>query len=197
MVTPDGRTGLDSWPRLERRQLADERRHDEHGATETGVVVGTPHYLAPEVLRGSVANGKATWAPGVLHEMASGLCLGERPASELASAIRRTPAAPDRSLTPACIRRCPQSQASVTGERARCVRHSRRCRRSVIASATTAGRDRAPDRMVAILAAAISALGYMHRVRDSTRAQQRQMTRTPPGSGRHGRSLPTARRLRS
>src|SRR5207249_11273310 len=42
--------------------------------TETGAIVGTPHYLAPEVLRGGTATERSDlWALGVLlHEMASG-----------------------------------------------------------------------------------------------------------------------------
>jgi Tol biopolymer transport system component/predicted Ser/Thr protein kinase len=60
------------------------------GLTETGAIVGTPHYLAPEVLRGSRADERSDlWALGVLlHELASGALPFKGATSfELASAI--------------------------------------------------------------------------------------------------------------
>jgi eukaryotic-like serine/threonine-protein kinase len=69
---------------------------DEGGATqsmaltETGAIVGTPHYFAPEVLRGAVADERSDlWALGVLlFEMATGALPFKGTTSfELASAI--------------------------------------------------------------------------------------------------------------
>src|SRR4030095_849032 len=81
--------------------------------TETGAIIGTPHYLAPEVLHGGMANERSDlWALGVLRdEMASGTLPFQGTTSfELASAIMNDiPAAlPDRVPIGLqnCVRRC-------------------------------------------------------------------------------------------
>jgi eukaryotic-like serine/threonine-protein kinase len=92
LITPDGRVKVLDFG-LARRAWEPA---DEHGATlsmaltETGVIVGTPHYLAPEVLRGGIADERSDlWALGVLlHEMAAGtLPFRGATSFELASAI--------------------------------------------------------------------------------------------------------------
>jgi tetratricopeptide (TPR) repeat protein len=61
---------------LSRRNLEEsggESRPETHGLTSTGAVVGTPRYIAPEVLLGQVADARSDiWALGVvLYEMCS------------------------------------------------------------------------------------------------------------------------------
>ncbi|MGB8932877.1 MAG: protein kinase [Anaeromyxobacteraceae bacterium] len=82
----------------------DERETD---LTRAGMLVGSPSYLAPEVLGGDPADAKAdVWALGVtLYE----LLTGEKPfkgrdAEELFRAIRKGSFRRIRSITPACPR---------------------------------------------------------------------------------------------
>jgi len=92
VVTSDGRVKVLDFGLAQRASDAP----DEAGATlsmaltETGAIVGTPHYMAPEVLRGEKANQRSDlWALGVLlNEMASGTPPFKGATSfELASAI--------------------------------------------------------------------------------------------------------------
>ncbi|HSM93921.1 MAG TPA: serine/threonine-protein kinase [Anaeromyxobacteraceae bacterium] len=83
----------------------DQRETD---LTRSGMLVGSPSYLAPEVLGGDPADAKAdVWALGVtLYELVA----GEKPfrgrdADELFSAIRRGSFRRVRSLAPDCPRR--------------------------------------------------------------------------------------------
>ncbi len=91
MVTPEGRVKVLDFGIAKR---AWERSGDtlptELTLTATGVVVGSPQYLAPELLRGDPADARSDlWALGVvLHEMASGaLPFRGNTAFELSSAI--------------------------------------------------------------------------------------------------------------
>ncbi len=115
MITADGRAKvMDFGVARQAWEAPDEAVRTLEGTlTETGAIVGTPHYLAPEVLRGGRADERSDlWALGVLlHEMASGaLPFKGKTGFELASAILHDmPAAlPDR--VPAglqgCVRRC-------------------------------------------------------------------------------------------
>ena len=75
--------------------------------TETGAIVGTPHYLAPEVLRGEKADERSDlWALGVLlHEMASGALPFKGATSfELGSSIMHDMPAPLPERVPAGLR---------------------------------------------------------------------------------------------
>jgi serine/threonine-protein kinase len=83
----------------------DQRETD---LTRAGMLVGSPSYLAPEVLGGDPADGKAdVWALGVtLYELVT----GEKPfrgrdADELFGAIRKGSFRRIRSLAPDCPRR--------------------------------------------------------------------------------------------
>ena len=76
--------------------------------TETGVVVGTPQYLAPEILRGGEADPRSDlWSVGVvLYEMAS----GGRPfrgatSIELSAAVLNDPPEPPPARVPAGLAR--------------------------------------------------------------------------------------------
>jgi TolB-like protein/Tfp pilus assembly protein PilF len=113
MVTGEGRVKVLDFG-IARRKVADD---SEAPATRTmahtGSIVGTPGYLAPEVLRGSLADSRSDlWSLGVmLYEMAS----GARPfkattEAELASAILHdTPEALPARVPPglaAVVARC-------------------------------------------------------------------------------------------
>jgi serine/threonine-protein kinase len=81
---------------------------DDHSLTRAGMLVGSPSYMAPEVLAGEEAGTASdVWALGVsLFE----LLTGEKPfrgkdADELFAAIARGRFPPVRSLAPGCPRR--------------------------------------------------------------------------------------------
>ncbi len=78
MLTPEGRTKVLDFglaKRLPREELAEQPTRSGHSLTEAGQVVGTLHYLAPEVLRGQPADVRTDiWALGVLlYELATGV----------------------------------------------------------------------------------------------------------------------------
>ncbi len=88
--------------------LADEEGNQDPGLTRQGMLVGSPSYMAPEVLGGAEATPAAdVWALGVtLYELAC----GEKPfrganAEALFTAIRRGKIRRVRALAPDCPRR--------------------------------------------------------------------------------------------
>src|SRR6185503_15884423 len=76
MVTPPGRAKVLDFGLARRVDPESSQMVSGQGLslTETGVVVGTPHYLAPEVILGHEADGRSDlWTLGVLlYEMVSG-----------------------------------------------------------------------------------------------------------------------------
>ena len=85
---------------------ADEPRADMT-ITEPGMIVGTPHYLAPELLRGGRADARSDlWALGVLlYEMAAGGApFAGRTEYELSAAILNAMPAPLPPNVPAGLR---------------------------------------------------------------------------------------------
>ncbi len=107
IITPEGRVKVLDFG-LAKREVAnqaDVQTRSVASLTPAGAVVGTLHYIAPEVFRGEPADARSDiWALGVvLYEMAA----GKRPfqantAYELSSAIlRESPAPIPRALPPA------------------------------------------------------------------------------------------------
>jgi eukaryotic-like serine/threonine-protein kinase len=77
MLTPEGRTKVLDFglaKRLPTEDIAQRPTRTDGSLTEAGQVVGTLHYIAPEVLRGQPADTRADiWALGVLlYELATG-----------------------------------------------------------------------------------------------------------------------------
>jgi len=75
--------------------------------TETGAIVGTPHYLSPEVLHGGEADHRSDiWALGVMfHEMAAGtLPFQGQTTFELGAAIMQAAPPPLPASVPAGLR---------------------------------------------------------------------------------------------
>ena len=90
MITPEGRAMVLDFGLAKRfRQPGDDERNDP-GLTATGMILGTPNYLPPEILLGGSADARSDiWALGVLlYEMASGrLPFDGASMAELAGAI--------------------------------------------------------------------------------------------------------------
>jgi len=98
IVTPEGRAVVLDFG-LAKRDLAEDGSTEllSIAPTATGVVMGTPSYLSPEVLRGERATVQSdVWALGVvLYDMASGeLPFHGKSIAELGSAILKDPPAP-------------------------------------------------------------------------------------------------------
>ncbi len=125
MVSRDGEVKLMDFGIAKDQTAAD--------LTKVGMLVGSPSYLAPEVLAGELADSKSdVWALGVtLYELAS----GEKPfkgtdAEELFAAIRRGAFPRLRSIVPGfprrlakaierCLQRRPRTRWRDAGELAR------------------------------------------------------------------------------
>ncbi len=109
MVTPDGRAKLLDFGLAKR--LPDEDRVEVTRSirtlTQTGAIVGTLHYMAPEVLGGQPADPRSDiWSLGVLlFEMAGGsLPFQGRTTFELTSKVLREPPSPLPEHVPAALR---------------------------------------------------------------------------------------------
>jgi eukaryotic-like serine/threonine-protein kinase len=172
---------------------ADEPRADIT-ITEPGMIVGTPHYLAPELLRGGRADARSDiWALGILlYEMAAGgPPFAGRTAHELSAAILNAMPAPLPQHVPAGLRtvieRCLTKDAAQRYRNAGEVRAALEALRGS-ADATTLHRPMMAGRWllrlgVGVLAAAVVLagawilLGQLSRVKE---LKQRQLTSNPP-----------------
>jgi serine/threonine-protein kinase len=99
ILTPEGRAVVLDFGLAKRERVPDEGSTEllSIAPTATGVVMGTPAYLSPEVLQGTGATAQSDiWALGiVLYDMASGqLPFHGRSMAELAGAILKDPPAP-------------------------------------------------------------------------------------------------------
>jgi serine/threonine protein kinase len=67
IITPDGRAKVLDFGLAKRTPGGETAATRTQGLTEAGLVVGTLHYMAPEVLRGSPADARSDiWALGVM-----------------------------------------------------------------------------------------------------------------------------------
>ncbi|MEO5618316.1 MAG: serine/threonine-protein kinase, partial [Candidatus Eisenbacteria bacterium] len=115
LITGDGRVKVLDFGLAMRVAARDDESTTQlsRALTETGAIVGTPQYLAPELLRGDVADARSDlWSLGVtLYEMTSGTCpfAGATP-MELGAAILHGPPEPLPTRVPAglsaIIHRC-------------------------------------------------------------------------------------------
>jgi len=109
VITPEGRTKVLDFglaKRMHDAELAEATRSTA-SLSEAGGVMGTLHYMAPEVLRGEPADKRSDiWALGVvLHEMASGkLPFEGKTGYEVSSAILSRPPEPLPARVPAVLR---------------------------------------------------------------------------------------------
>jgi serine/threonine protein kinase/tetratricopeptide (TPR) repeat protein len=114
MITPEGRAKILDFGLAKRLDNdAAETRSVDLNLTASGMVLGTPNYLPPEVLLGGKADARSdVWALGVvLYEMASGrLPFGGGSLTALAGAIAHEPPTPLSGHVPvgiqALIARC-------------------------------------------------------------------------------------------
>ncbi len=126
VITPEGRAKVLDFGLAKRvDQPGDELRAADLDLTQSGIVVGTPHYLPPEVLGGAKADERSDlWALGVvLYEMTSGeLPFAGRTVLEICSAIRDDSPAPLPPRVPpglrSIIQRCLAKEPSERYRRA-------------------------------------------------------------------------------
>jgi eukaryotic-like serine/threonine-protein kinase len=195
VVTPDGRVKVLDFGLAQRVwEAPDEIGPTLSALTEIGAVVGTPHYLAPEVLRGGKADERSdVWALGVvLHEMAGGTLPFKGTTSfELASAILNDIPSrlPDR-VPPGLkmvIGRCLAKEPGERYRRASEVRAALEALHSGESPTSTAPALKASRVLpvaitVLVLAAAIVAIPFVRRRSTAPRElKQRQMTSNAAG----------------
>jgi serine/threonine protein kinase len=109
MISPEGRAKILDFGLAKRIRNDDLKKvsQSQQGLTEEGSLMGTLHYLAPEVLRGEPAGPRSDiWAMGVvLHEMITGgLPFKGQTAFELTSGILRDKPSPLPARVPTNLR---------------------------------------------------------------------------------------------
>ncbi|MBI3695504.1 MAG: protein kinase [Acidobacteria bacterium] len=164
IVTPDGRAKVLDFGLAKRAAEKQGEATRTQGLTDPGTVVGTLHYMAPEVLRGEPADARSDlWALGVmLYEMLSGrLPFAGKTAFETSSAILRESPAPLPGHVPAGLRiiiqRCLAKEPGERYQQAGELRAALETAQSdTSGAAVVAPRDR-PRRRVLILAGALAA----------------------------------------
>ncbi len=129
IVTSEGRAAVLDFG-LAKRELTEDESTSERlsvAPTATGVVVGTPAYLSPEVLQGGRATAQSDiWALGVvLYDMVTGeLPFHGRSIAELGSAILKDPPEPLperthpglRAIIQRCLAKEPSQRYKLAGE---------------------------------------------------------------------------------
>jgi len=167
VITPEGNAKVLDFGLAKRSHASPNEATVADVATKVGVIAGTPAYISPEVLAGTLADARSdVWALGVmLHEMAAGdrPFAGSTPAA-LLSAIMKEPPRVLPPLIPQAIRgivhRC---LAKEPGQRYQSAREVR-------AALETAGTERVPvtvpaqrarHRRLALAVAGVSAVALV------------------------------------
>ncbi len=158
VITPEERAKVLDFglAKQVRKPGIDEATRSQASLTQAGAIVGTLHYMPPEVLQGKQADAKSdVWSLGVLlYEMAAGkLPFEGRTAFELSSAILREPPAALPPRLPANLRavilRCLAKEPSERYQPASDVHAALEAAQSQAASLAVARRPRAFARRTA------------------------------------------------
>jgi serine/threonine protein kinase/Tol biopolymer transport system component len=200
MITREGRAKVLDFGLARRVAEGDGAPRADTTLTETGAVVGTPHYLPPEVLRGERGDALGDiWALGVLlHEMISGaLPFAGRTGFELSAAILNAPPAPLpdrvppglRSIVQRCLAKDPSQRFRGAGE----VRAALEALQSDATGVAAAGRSRSRRGLliavtaIAAFSAAVAATWIItHRPEPAREISQRQLTTNPADNPVYG-----------
>jgi tRNA A-37 threonylcarbamoyl transferase component Bud32 len=168
IMTPDGRAKVLDFGLAKQAGEKQGEATRTQGLTEAGTVLGTLHYMAPEVLRGEPADARSDlWALGVmLYEMVSGrLPFAGQTGFETSSAIlRESPASlPERvpAGLRAIIQRCLAKEAGERYQRASEVRAALEAVQSGVAAGAAAPPARVSRRRWLGVAAAVAGLGAL------------------------------------
>jgi eukaryotic-like serine/threonine-protein kinase len=164
MITPEGRAKVLDFGLAKRLHEDDgDKTSPELSLTGSGMLVGTPNYLPPEILLGGKADPRSdVWAMGVvLYEMASGkLPFGGASLAELAGSIVNGAPTPMSGRVPvglqAVIGRC------LAKEPSRRYRHGSEIRvaiESLLGGTPSASAARSPRRLWIAAAAGLIVLG--------------------------------------
>jgi tetratricopeptide (TPR) repeat protein len=158
--------------------------------TAAGTVLGTPHYMAPEILQGKPADARSDlWALGiVLHEMLTGrLPFQGSTAFEISSAVLREvpPALPAgvpsglRSIVERCLQKRPEDRFQNAGQ----------VREALEAQQATAAPSRRNWLYAAGTAAVLAAAGGYIALRPKAAAGRRLSSGGPPSTNEEANQL--------
>lgn len=196
MITPDERAKVLDFGLAKRigSGADDETMEVQPTLTDTGTVVGTPHYSSPEVLRGEPATERSDiWSLGVvLYEMVTGgLPFQGRTTYEVCASIMNAPLPPLpgrvppplRSLIERCLDKEPGRRFQRAGEVRAALEMLQSSSRASLEGAKAAPPAWAPRLLVGALVLALAGGGGWLAWNQPWRTRelkQRQLTSNPP-----------------